>query len=676
MTSVVRFLASVAAALALAVVAENAVAQSVPGDNPGLAIQSTSAVILVADPDDGFFVESWSVDCENADSAGRYDDTNRKRCVLSAPVPGGVSVFFAPVFYPFRTVNIDSATNGRVVATVAGAEVRDGETAASAQPVTFSAVPASDGYYVSVWTGACENIADAETGETDPAGTTQTCVVPADDSPVRVGAMFAEAVDCEPQNRIQTGATCGNCVPRHFGQTCELGRQLVLKATPNGTLFAEWSGGSGLGDGEYVPRQAVTLSADPDPEYYVKSWIGDFCQSAPIGADDLQTGLAKQCAVPAVGAISVSVAFERLRDCLSQNRRHTSVSACGECNRAGFFALSPEAACQQGREVVLGSSGDGTLSAEWSGGDLQSGDIVPAATAVTLSANPGADDYVSEWTGDCASAPTGRDDRDPGADKTCVVPAGTSTLSASVAFVPAKTDAECGSQNRFAGESVSQCGECKSGHFAESEDAACVQGHRVDLQSVSNGTFSASWNGMNLNQNDLVPLGSAVTLSANPADGYYVSAWTGCASTPENTGDDMDGDPKTCELVTARGVNPIWGVTFQQQGLSEAQRITTADLATYCVNESNEAGTVYLDKFGYSSPSGTEFWYCAFYGVAGKSCYSLAPGAVLAAGTLLFHGDDGAIDRADTCDSVHPECGTGQTQRITGNPLSGCVAEE
>ena len=374
--------------MALAVVAENAAAQT-PA-NPGLGIQSGSATVFVANPDDGFFVESWSADCANSDSVGGNDDPNPKRCVLSAPVPGGVSVFFAPV-----------------------------------------------------------------------------------------------VADCEKQNRIQINpSTCGKCNPGGFGPTCEPGRQLVLKATPNaGTLSAEWPGDSGR-DGDYVPPQtAVTLIADPDLGYYVSEWTGDLCQSAPDGKDDAETGLAKKCPVPATGAISVSVAFARQRDCLAENRADgDSVSTCGECNRAGFFALSDEAACEQGRAIILQSSGDGTLFAEWAGDDdLQSGDAVSTLTAVTLSAKPGGDDYVSEWGGDCASSPTGEDDRSGGMDKNCVVPAGTATLSVSVAFVPAVTSSECGMQNRVGTESVSQCGECTAGHFAP------VQGRAV--RSRPSGRF-------------------------------------------------------------------------------------------------------------------------------------------------------------------------------------------
>ena len=206
-TLAIRRLAGVAAAMALAVVAENAAAQT-PA-NPGLGIQSGSATVFVANPDDGFFVESWSADCVNSDSVGRRDDANPKRCVLAAPVPGGVSVFFAPVADPVRTVNIDAATNGTVVATVAGSAVLDGESAVATEPVTFTAIPASDGFYVTMWTGNCSA---ADTGENDEVGgTPKTCVVPAGRSPIRAGAVFAEFKSCEDGGKVATEQS-GTCV--------------------------------------------------------------------------------------------------------------------------------------------------------------------------------------------------------------------------------------------------------------------------------------------------------------------------------------------------------------------------------------------------------------------------------------------------------------------------------
>ena len=532
--------------MALAVVAENAAAQT-PA-NPGLGIQSASATVFSATPDDGYFVQSWSADCTNADSAGTASDPDPKRCVLAAPVPGGVSVFFAPV-----------------------------------------------------------------------------------------------------------------------------GRPLVLKSTPNaGTLSAEWPGGTGR-DGDQAPRQtAVTLVADPDLGYYVSEWTGDLCQSAPTGADDSETGLAKKCAVPAAGAISVSVAFARQRDCLSENRsRGDSVSTCGECNRRGFFALSDEAVCEQGREIVLQSSGDGTLFAEWAGDDdLQSGDAVSTLTAVTLSAKPGGDDYVSEWGGDCASSPTGEDDQSGGMDKTCVVPAGTATLSVSVAFVPS---VECGA-NRHAPKSVSECGECTDTFFAESKDEACVKGWEASIPDPANGTLSASWRGMTLNTGDFVAIGSTITLSAEPDDGYYVSAWTGCATTEDNTGSDMDGEPKQCEAAVLTRALAI-GVEFSQQGVTDTQRIKAADVVAYCVSAADPNGGI-VRAFRGTKTGGDRFQYCIFVGASDKNCYSLEPGVTLSPEDILWTVDDTQFNVAHTCDSRHPECGTGMKQRIEDNPLSGCVAEE
>ena len=143
---------------------------------------------------------------------------------------------------PMRTVNIVSATNGTVVATVAGSAVQDGESATSAEPVTFTAIPAGDGFYVSLWTGNCSAAAN---GANDNAGgLPKTCVVPAGASPIQAGAAFAPVADCAAQNR-NPGTnirTCGNCkggrVPTEESKTCVPSNQ---KAEADNCETAGWS---------------------------------------------------------------------------------------------------------------------------------------------------------------------------------------------------------------------------------------------------------------------------------------------------------------------------------------------------------------------------------------------------------------------------------------------------
>ena len=141
-----------------------------------------------------------------------------------------------------RTVNIVSATNGAVVATVAGSAVQDGESATSAEPVTFTAIPAGDGFYVSLWTGNCSAAAN---GANDNAGgLPKTCVVPAGASPIQAGAAFAPVADCAAQNR-NPGTnirTCGNCkggrVETKESRTCV---PAFAKARADNCESAGWS---------------------------------------------------------------------------------------------------------------------------------------------------------------------------------------------------------------------------------------------------------------------------------------------------------------------------------------------------------------------------------------------------------------------------------------------------
>ena len=178
---------------------------------------------------------------------------------------------------------------------------------------------------------------------------------------------------------------------------------------------------------------------------------------------------------------------------------------------------------------------------------------------------------------------------------------------------------------------------------------------------------------MTLSHNDFVPFGSTITLSAEPASGYYVSAWKGCASTPQNTGDDTDGAAKECEVVPTTDSAPTWGVTFLQQGQgSGTQRIGLAIVQRDCATASG-----FLDTSAVIGSGGSgEIAVCVFFSDETKTCYALGAGADIGTATLFYFDSERTIDAAHTCDSRHPACGTGMKQRIEDNPLSGCVAEE
>ena len=176
---------------AVATVADPARAQT-------LEIQSGSATVFAADPDPGFYVDHWTGPC--ADNVGDVanpvaePDGEPKTCALSSPSSDAVGVVILPV--PTRAVSFSQSPNGTVVATVAGVGVESPFLVSVHLPVaaTFTAVPDA-GYYVSLWTGACESI--GTTGEDNPSATPQTCAVdePAGTVAIATGATFASVRD-------------------------------------------------------------------------------------------------------------------------------------------------------------------------------------------------------------------------------------------------------------------------------------------------------------------------------------------------------------------------------------------------------------------------------------------------------------------------------------------------
>ena len=212
------------------------------------------AVLFAAKPDDDYFVESWTgTACENAptgeaDSAGGGD----KYCDLAPALSDAfVTVALSSVrecggdFRADDSANLtvcgncllgyedlspsDSADacvpetrlasfarapdNGTLAAASGGNPVVPGEPVPVSAPVTFTAEPASAGYYVESWTGAC---AGADTGETDSAGGAEKqCVVSAAGpgaADFSVSVAFAAVRDCSADSRQNDNVSeCGLC---------------------------------------------------------------------------------------------------------------------------------------------------------------------------------------------------------------------------------------------------------------------------------------------------------------------------------------------------------------------------------------------------------------------------------------------------------------------------------
>ena len=195
----------------------------------------------------------------------------------------------------------------------------------------------------------------------------------------------------------------------------------------------------------------VVTVAPASSGFYVKAWTGSACASAPTGEDDAVGGESKTCEVPAETAVSVGVVFAPVRDCANEKREPgASVSACGD-SLVRTVAVLPSAGTGAG---TVAASVAGTVLAE-----NESAEVLRSAT-VTFTATPRDDDYyVSAWSGSCAGSETGIND-DPGAAKTCEVPAGTVAVAAGASF---ESVVSCAGANQVA-KTAGTCA-CENGYF-------------------------------------------------------------------------------------------------------------------------------------------------------------------------------------------------------------------
>ena len=110
---------------------------------------------------------------------------------------------------PPRAVTVSVSANGKVSATWPGlatavAEGESGEAPANVT-ITVSAEPDA-GFYVTVWTGACES--STNVGSADDGAVLQTCEVDPGTSDATVGAVFAEATCPGGQKPTAMSRTC------------------------------------------------------------------------------------------------------------------------------------------------------------------------------------------------------------------------------------------------------------------------------------------------------------------------------------------------------------------------------------------------------------------------------------------------------------------------------------
>ena len=364
-----------------------------------------------------------------ANSSRGSDNADKCECDGGYRVAAGSSSSGTDVVCELRGVSVSDGPNdgGAVSANWAGLTnpiVEGGNgNARTDEAVTFTATPEA-GYYVSGWTGDCDNNSSAGTGEGDnTGGTAKSCVVEAGSSDVLAGATFAAVRNCVSENRKDAVGvlSCGTCVDDY-----------------------EETGGVGSGGA----CSACTVSNSG-------STGGAACGCVSGFADPDTTDSVLECA-------------EVIADCLNSGRLIDNDTDC-DCStstthsrNAGTKLCTVERAPTT-RAVTIEPSTNGNVvltvnDAAVSGADLLT---VPVGAELVFSAVPANNGYyVSGWTGACgpteADGDTGENEA-AGATTTCTVPAGSSDVNVGATFAAVR---DCGDENRKDAVGVLSCGTC------------------------------------------------------------------------------------------------------------------------------------------------------------------------------------------------------------------------
>ena len=456
----------------------------------GGTIPRGSEVVFTAEPDAGFYVLGWSGDCEGAGEAGGPAGAVRT-CVLTA----GREVSAGAIFVRAAAVFITVGANGTVSAEWSGdAEVRDGEAVPAGTTVTFTAEPDAD-FYVSGWVGGCAGVGGR--GDFGAPGAMEFCELEVG-ADVTVGAVFAPGLVCDSGLVIENGECvfAPAALYEHYFPVADRAAKCAVAAADTGT---------------------TPLYDGTDPA--VRSEVGHACFDKVAGADicfqaaDGRPGSSLHTAVlnPATPGLPypLNANAEKCSEVRPPCLDASGALDDGQNPFTDFCTGLPAVPVS----VFISPSANGAVSAEWSGDpEVQDGETVPHRTEVTFTARPDADFYVSGWSGDCEGA--GDSGGPPGAPRTC--------------GLTARKNVTVG--------------------------AVFVRAGQIFITDSPNGTVSAEWAGdANLQSEGTVPLGTAVTFTASPDAGFYVSGWSGGCDGAGATGEFASpGTPRPCELEVGR----------------------------------------------------------------------------------------------------------------------------
>ena len=474
------------------------------------------------------------------------------------------------VCYADKTVSFRQSANGTLSAAGAGVSIDTGKTTRHGTTVTFTADPAF-GYRLSAWLGDC-------------AGESQLSCKVAATLDVSVGATFDDINECQDPDNMHNcaaaedggfcantdgGFTCG-CVAGYSGngKVCYADKTVSFRQSANGTLSAAGAGVS-IDTGKTTRHgTTVTFTADPAFGYRLSAWLGDCAGESQLS-----------CKVAATLDVSVGATFDDINECQDPDNMHNCAAAedGGFCaNTDGGFTCGCVAGysgngkvCYADKTVSFRQSANGTLSAAGAGVTIDTGETTRHGTTVTFTADP-ADGYrLSAWLGDCAGK----------SQLSCEVAA---TLDVSVGATFDDIN-ECQDP-----DNMHNCAAAEDGGFCANTDGgftcSCVAGYSgsgevcyadktVSFRQPANGTLSAAGAGVTIDTGETTRHGTTVTFTADPADGYRLSAWLGdCAG-------EFD---LSCEVVAMLDVSV--SVTFSDINECRDDTHNCAAAGGFCAN--------------------------------------------------------------------------------------------
>ena len=394
--------------------------------------------------------------------------------------------------------------------------------------------------------GTCavdNNINECETGtracgdNADCADTpgSYTCACRDGYAPTAISAQnpqCAEVNECvnDDDHSCGTNAACQNIVGSYDcacdSPQCDGSEPVVIAPPVNGAIVGRFGVSQTLaGLQNYLTLGApVTFSADPASGYSHAGWTGA-CAGQAADAE---------CQLAVAGKTTVGASFQDVDECAA-NTHNCDAAENERCaNTVGGFSCVCASgyyrdglACADGEVVSFLPSQNGTVSASGAGAAVHHGDAVPIGTTLTFAAAPNPGYRFSVWFGDCSG------------DAACQI---TATVNVSIGANFADIN-ECAENTHNCADDGGLCRNtgggfactCASGYNGDGVLCGTDATVRFRANNDRGTLFAATPAGAAIHSGDAVTFQSTVIFTAQPAEGWQVSLWTGpCDRAVEN----------------------------------------------------------------------------------------------------------------------------------------------